>query len=158
MHNWEENGSTMKRILAIALLILGCLQAHAHDIDKEMAAFTAAYATKDASSSQARAAKLLVEQAQALYRYSDNDQVLRIRTLTNQGLTAAGERPASLTHELKRLEAAVATPKTTDPAKIAEARKLLGQARAEKSAYDAIEKAVFENFEQAMRLLLETEK
>lgn len=143
----------MKRILAIALLALGCVQAHAHDIDKEMAAFAAAYATKDPSSGQAKAAKLLVEQAQALYRYSDNDQVLRIRALTNKGLTAAGEQPASLTHELKRLEAAVANPKAADPAKIAAARKFLEQAKAERAAYDALEETVFENFKQAMALL-----
>lgn len=144
----------MKRMLVITLLAFGCAQkAHAHDIDEEMAAFASVYASKDPSSTEARAAKLLVEQAQAFFQYADNDQVLHIRSLTNKGLAAAGESPASLSNELKRLEAAVANPKTADAAKIAEAKRFLEEAKSEKAANDVLEKAVFDNFEQAMKLL-----
>jgi hypothetical protein len=145
---------TMKHMFAIALIALGWMQsAHAHDIDKELAAFATVYASKDPGSTEARAAKLLVEQAQAFFQYSDKDQVLHIRSLTNKGLAAIGEPTASLANELKRLEAAVAKPKTSDPAKIAEARRLLEEAKSEKAAYDLIEKAVFSNLKQAMQLL-----
>ncbi len=144
----------MKLVLAITLIALGSVQpAHAHDIDKELSAFASVYASKDSSSTEARAAKLLVEQAQAFFQYADNDQVLHIRSLTNKGLAAAGEPPASLSNELKRLEAAVANPKTTSPAKIAEAKRFLEEAKSEKAASDALEKAVFDNFKQAMKLL-----
>lgn len=146
----------MKRFLApcaiAAFAVLGAT-AHAHDIDKELATFAKAYATKDPNSAEAKAAKLLVERAQAYFQYSDNAQLLRIRSLTNNGLKSVGEQPAFLASEIKRLEAAVANPKTTDPEKIGQAKKFLEQAKAEKAAYDALDASVADNFKEAMKLL-----
>ena len=45
---------------------------------------------------------------------ADIKMLLRIRSLTNAGLREVGEQPAFLTSEIKRLEAAIANPKTTD--------------------------------------------
>jgi DNA-binding GntR family transcriptional regulator len=146
----------MKRFLACATIAAAATlatTAGAHDIEQELAAFAKAYATKDPSTSEARAAKLLVERAQAYFQYSDSAQLLRIRSLTNNGLKAAGEQPAFLASEIKRLEAAVASPKTNDPEKIAQAKKFLEQAKAEKAAYDVLDASVADNFKESMKLL-----
>jgi hypothetical protein len=79
--------------------------------------------------------------------------LLRIRSLTNAGLKELGEQPAFLSSEYKRLEAAIANPKTNDPAKIAKAKEIFSQLNHEKPVYEALEAEAVENMKQALQLL-----
>ena len=79
--------------------------------------------------------------------------LLRIRSLTNSALRELGEQPAFLTSEMKRVEVALAAPKTTDPAKLAKAKELYQTLLAEKPAYDALETEGVDSMKQALKLI-----
>lgn len=143
----------MKKIIAATVLGLGTLTAWAHSIDEDIAKFEKVYATKDATSNEAREAKAMVERARAYYAHSDTVQLLRIRGLLNDGFKAVGAQPAFLGSEIKRLEEAIASQKVNEAAKIDAAKKLLQQAKAEKAAYDVLHDAVGEQLKQAMKLI-----
>ena len=84
---------------------------------------------------------------------ADIKMLLRIRSMTNSALRDLGEQPASLSSELKRVEAALANPKTTDAAKIAKAKATYQMLQAEKPAYDALENEGVESMKQALKLI-----
>jgi hypothetical protein len=135
---------------------LGCLStwaAAAHDFSADIAKFNAVAASRKADSEQAVAAKLALERAQAEIEQADVKMLLRIRGLTNAGLKALGEQPAFLGSEIKRLETALASSKTSDPAKLAEAREALARLHVEKKVYDALENSALEQMKRATQLI-----
>lgn len=138
------------------ILMLGCVgafSAAAHDFSTDIARFNAAAATKKADSEQAITARLALERAQAEIEQADVKMLLRIRSLTNAGLKALGEQPAFLGSEIKRLEAALANPKTNDPARLAEARDALARLQVEKKVYDTLEGSAVEQMKRAFQAL-----
>ena len=143
----------MKNMMAAAVFGLASMAALAHNIDADITKFEKINATKDPNSKEAREAKVLIEQARAVYFHSDTVQLLRIRALLNDGFKFVGAQPAFLGSEIKRLEDAIASPKTSDPAMTDAARKLLLQAKAEKAAYDVLHDSVGEKIDQAMKLI-----
>lgn len=84
---------------------------------------------------------------------ADIKMLLRIRSLTNAGLRELGEQPALLSSEYKRLEAALANPKTSDPAKVARAREIFAQLSHEKPVYEALETEAVDHMKQALKLI-----
>ena len=84
---------------------------------------------------------------------ADVNMLLRIWGLTNAALRDLGEQPASLTSEMKRVEIALANPKTTDSAKIATARAAYQTLLAEKPTYDGLENEGVESMTQALKLI-----
>ena len=135
----------MKNMMAAAVFGLASMAALAHNIDADITKFEKIHATKDPNSKEAREAKV--------YFHSDTVQLLRIRALLNDGFKFVGAQPAFLGSEIKRLEDAIASPKTSDPAMTDAARKLLLQAKAEKAAYDVLHDSVGEKIDQAMKLI-----
>jgi hypothetical protein len=135
---------------------MGCLVALAaegHDFTADIAKFNAVAASRKPDSEQAVAAKLALERAQAEIEQADVRMLLRIRALTNAGLKALGEQPAFLGSEIKRLETALASPKTSDPAKLAEARDALARLQVEKKVYDTLENSAVEQMKHAAQLI-----
>lgn len=143
----------MKKVIAAAVLSLGAVAASAHSIEEDIAKFEKIHATKDTTGDEAKEAKVLIERARAAYYHSDTVQLLRIRALLNDGFKAVGAQPSFLGSEIKRLEDAIAAPKSNDPAKIEAAKKLLQQAKAEKAAYDVLHDSVGEQIKHAMKLV-----
>jgi len=99
------------------------------------------------------AAVIALERAQGEIEQADVRMLLRIRTMTNNALKALGDQPAFLGSEIKRLEAAMANPKTNDPAKIAEAKAIYARLVVEKKAYDALDKSAGEQMNTALKLV-----
>jgi hypothetical protein len=139
-------------VLALTALVLA-LPASAHDFSADIGKFNTISATRKPDSEQALAAKLAFERAQAEMEQSDVKMLLRIRSMTNAGLRALGEQPALLTSEYKRLEAALAHPKTNDPAKIAAARESFARLSAEMKVYADLENMAVDQMKQALRLI-----
>lgn len=125
----------------------------AHDLNDEIAQFNQMYATKNLESNEAKAAKVLFERSQGLYLQAEEKILLKVRSLTNNAFKELGEQPAFLTSELKRLDAAIAAAKTTDPAKLAKAKQFAALAKAEKAAYDTVDKDSSDDMKQALKLL-----
>jgi len=138
-------------VLPIALALAG--SASAHDFSAELAKFQRVAAAKKADSKEAIQARVALERAQAQLDQADVKMLLRIRSLTNTALRELGEQPAFLSSEHKRLEAALANPKTKDPQKIAKAREIFAQLAYEKPVYDALESEATESMTQALRLI-----
>jgi hypothetical protein len=139
-------------LFPLLLLALAC-GAQAHDFGPDLARFQQVAATKKLDSKEAIQARLALERAQGQMDQADIKLLLRIRSLTNAGLRELGEQPAFLSSEYKRLEAALASPKTNDPAKIARAREIFAQLSHEKPVYEALEAEAVENLKQAMQLI-----
>jgi hypothetical protein len=127
--------------------------AQAHDFTADIAKFNQVAATKKLDSPEAIQARLALERSQGQMDQADVKLLLRIRSLTNAGLREVGEQPAFLTSEIKRLEAAIAAPKTNDPAKIAKAKEILATLKFEKPVYDALENEGVESMKQALKLI-----
>jgi hypothetical protein len=142
----------MRGVIA-AVGCLGAMGASAHDFTSDIAKFNAVAATRKADSEQAVAAKLALERAQAEIEQADVKMLLRIRALTNSGLKALGEQPAFLSSEIKRLETALASPKTSDPAKLAEARDALARLQVEKKVYESLENSAVDQMKRAAQLI-----
>lgn len=142
-----------KNILAISVLATMAFTAQAHDFDAETAKFKMMSATKKMDSAEGIQASLAFENALAQYNYGDTTVLLRIRSLTNKALSALGEQPAFLSSEIKRLEAALAAPKTTDAAKIATAKEYLTILKGTKPVYDALETESVDNMKRALALV-----
>ena len=141
------------RIAVIAgVLALGA-SAQAHDFGPDIAKYQQVAATRRLDSKEAIQARLALERAQGQMDQADIKMLLRIRSLTNAGLRELGEQPAFLSSEYKRLEAALANPKTNDPAKIAKAREIFAQLNHEKPVYEALETEAVENMKQALKLM-----
>ena len=135
-----------------AVLVLGSA-AQAHDFSPDIAKYQQVAATKKLDSKEAIQARLALERAQGQMDQADVKMLLRIRSLTNAGLRELGDQPAFLSSEYKRLEAALASPKTNDPAKVAKAREILAQLNHEKPVYEALETEAVENMKQALKLI-----
>lgn len=135
-----------------ALLALGTA-AQAHDFSPDIARFQQVAATRKLDSKEAIQARLALERAQGQMDQADIKILLRIRSLTNAGLRELGEQPAFVSSEYKRLEAALANPKTNDPAKIAKAREIFATLNHEKPVYEALETEAVENMKQALKLM-----
>jgi len=141
------------RVAVIAAVLLLGSAAQAHDFSSDIAKFQQVAATKKLDSKDAIQARLALERAQGQMDQADVKLLLRIRSLTNAGLRELGEQPAFLSSEYKRLEAALANPKTNDPAKIAKAREIFAQLNHEKPVYEALEIEAVENMKQALKLI-----
>lgn len=127
--------------------------AQAHDFGPDIAKFQQLSAGKKLDSKEAIQARLALERAQGQMDQADIKLLLRVRSLTNAGLRELGEQPAFLSSEYKRLEAALANPKTTDPAKLAKAREIFEQLSYEKPVYEALETEAVESMKQALKLI-----
>ncbi len=142
----------VRSIILSGLLVLSVV-AEAHDFGPDIAKFQQTAASKKLDSKEAIQARLALERAQGQMDQADIKMLLRIRSLTNAGLRELGEQPAFLSSEFKRLEAALATPKTTDPAKLAKAREIFATLNYEKPVYEALETEAVENMKQALKLI-----
>lgn len=127
--------------------------AQAHDFGPDIARFQQLAATRRLDSKEAIQARLAMERAQGQMDQADVKMLLRIRSLTNAGLRELGEQPAFLSSEYRRLEAALANPRTTDPARLARAREIFGQLAHERPVYEALETEAVENMKQALQLI-----
>lgn len=127
--------------------------AQAHDFGPDIARFQQLAATRRLDSKEAIQARLAMERAQGQMDQADVKMLLRIRSLTNAGLRELGEQPAFLSSEYKRLEAALANPRTTDPARLARAREIFAQLAHERPVYEALETEAVENMKQALQLI-----
>jgi hypothetical protein len=141
------------RTLLVALLLLTAAGARAHDFSPDLARYQQLAAGKKLDSKEAIQARLALERAQGQMDQADVRMLLRIRSLTNAGLKELGEQPAFLSSEYKRLEAALANPKTSDPARLAKAREIFAQLSHEKPVYEALETEAVENMKQALKLI-----
>ena len=140
--------------LAIVATCFGVQSAAiAHDFSTEIAQFNKTAATKKLDSKEAIAARLALERQYGILDQADVKMLLRIRSMTNAAFKELGEQPAFLTSELKRLEVALANPKTTDAAKVAKARELHQSLIAEKAVYDALDAEAGEHMKQALKLI-----
>lgn len=142
-----------KTLLACSASLIVSLPAFAHDFTEDIAKYNQVAATKKLDSKEAVAARVALERSQGIMDQADIKMLLRIRSLTNSALRDLGEQPAFLSSELKRVEAALANPKTTDAAKIAKARATFQTLMAEKPAYDALENEGVESMKQAIKLI-----
>lgn len=141
------------RIAVVAAVLAIGTAAQAHDFSPDIAKFQQAAATRKLDSKEAIQARLALERALGVIDQADIKMLLRIRSLTNTGLRELGEQPAFLASEIKRLEAALANPKTTDAAKIGKARDILATLSYEKPVYEAMEKEAEESMRQALKLI-----
>ena len=142
------------RIAVIAAaLVLGMASAQAHDFGPDITKYQQVAASKKLDSKEAIQARLALERAQGQMDQADIKMLLRIRSLTNAGLRELGEQPAFVSSEVKRLEAALAQPKTSDPAKIAKAREIFAQLAHEKPVYEALENEAVDSMKQALKLI-----
>ena len=127
--------------------------ASAHDFSAEIAQFNKAAATKKIDSKESIAARIALERSYGVLDQADVKMLLRIRSLTNSAFRELGEQPAFLTSELKRLEMALANPKTNDAAKLAKARDMYQTLMADKAVYDALDSEAGEHMKQALKLI-----
>lgn len=139
--------------VVIAASSLAITHVQAHDFTSEIAKFRATAEKKNMDSPDGVAAIIALERAQGEIEQADVRMLLRIRSMTNNALKALGDQPAFLTSEIKRLEAAMANPKTTDSAKIAEAKAIYSRLVVEKKAYDALDKSAGDQMNTALKLV-----
>lgn len=143
----------MKSAFSLLLSTLLVVPAMAHDFTEDIAKYNQTAATKKLDSKEAIAARVALERSQGIMDQADIKMLLRIRSLTNSALRDLGEQPGFLSSELKRVEAALANPKTTDAAKLAKARATYQILMAEKPAYDALENEGVDSMKQALKLI-----
>lgn len=141
------------RIAVVAVVLVLGSAAQAHDFSPDIAKYQQVAAAKKLDSKEAIQARLALERAQGQMDQADVKMLLRIRSLTNAGLRELGEQPAFLSSEYKRLEAALANPKTNDPTKLAKAREIFAQLNHEKPVYEALETEAVEHMKQALKLI-----
>lgn len=139
-----------KTFIAIALAT-AATAAFAHDFTQENAKFQGVAATKDMTSPVGVEARVALERANAEIEQGDVRMLLKIRSMTNDAFKAVGGQPAFLASEIKRLEDAIANPK--DPSGVAKAKEILVRIKAEKAAYDVIDKSAGENMKKALELI-----
>ncbi len=143
----------LNALMTAAMMACAIAPAFAHDFTEDIAKYNQTAATKKLDSKEAIAARVALERSQGIMDQADIKMLLRIRSLTNSALRDLGEQPAFLSSELKRVEAALANPKTTDAAKLAKARATYQTLMAEKPAYDALENEGVDSMKQALKLI-----
>jgi hypothetical protein len=141
-------------LLSAWVCVVGLVHgAYAHDFTKEIAKFQQVAATKNMDSTDGVAALVAFERSAAEIEQADVRMLLRIRSMTNNAFKALGEQPAFLSSEIKRLEAALANPKTNDTTKIAEAKAIYAKLLVEKKAYDQLDKSAGDQMNLALKLV-----
>jgi hypothetical protein len=141
----------MRNIVIALALASAATAAFAHDFTQENAKFQSVAASKDMSSPTGVEARVALERANAEIEQGDVRMLLKIRSMTNDAFKAVGGQPAFLGSEIKRLEDAIANPK--DPSGVAKAKDMLVRIKAEKAAYDVIDKSAGENMKKALELI-----
>jgi hypothetical protein len=141
----------MRKIIIALALASVATAAFAHDFTQENAKFQSVAASKDMSSPMGVEARVALERANAEIEQGDVRMLLKIRSMTNDAFKTVGGQPAFLTSEIKRLEDAIANPK--DPSGVAKAKEMLVRIKAEKAAYDVIDKSAGENMKKALELI-----
>jgi hypothetical protein len=141
----------MRKIVIALALASAATAAFAHDFTQENAKFQSVAAFKDMNSPIGVEARVALERANAEIEQGDVRMLLKIRSMTNDAFKAVGGQPAFLTSEIKRLEDAIANPK--DPSGVAKAKEMLVRIKAEKAAYDVIDKSAGENMKKALELI-----
>ncbi len=141
----------MRMALVLSGMVFCLGAAYAHDFTKENAKFQEVAAAKDMTSPLGVEARVALERANAEIEQGDVRMLLKIRSMTNDAFKVIGGQPAFLTSEIKRLEEAIANPK--DATGVAKAKELLGRIRAEKAAYDVIDKSAGDNMKKALDLI-----
>jgi hypothetical protein len=141
----------MRRTVIALALASAATAALAHDFTQENAKFQSVAATKDMNSPTGVEARVALERANAEIEQGDVRMLLKIRSMTNDAFKAIGGQPAFLGSEIKRLEDAIANPK--DPSGVAKAKEMLVRIKAEKAAYDVIDKSAGENMKKALELI-----
>lgn len=139
-----------KTVIALALASMATA-ALAHDFTQENAKFQSVAATRDMNSPTGVEARVALERANAEIEQGDVRMLLKIRSMTNDAFKVIGGQPAFLGSEIKRLEDAIANPK--DPSGVAKAKEMLVRIKAEKAAYDVIDKSAGENMKKALELI-----
>eukprot|EP01036_Dinobryon_divergens_P058187 gene58187-77645_t len=139
-----------RTILALAVACVATAT-FAHDFTQENAKFQGVAATRDMNSPAGVEARVALERANAEIEQGDVRMLLKIRSMTNDAFKAVGGQPAFLTSEIKRLEEVIANPK--DASGVAKAKDLLVRIKAEKAAYDVIDKSAGENMKRALELI-----
>ena len=140
-------------VAALPVVLAMSFAAQAHDFTVEIAQYNKTAATKKLDSAEAIQAKIALERSYGVLEQADVRMLTRIRSMTNDAFKELGEQPAFLTSEIKRLEAALASPKTTDTAKIAKARAMLAIIKNEKAAYDALDNEAGDSMKMALKLI-----
>jgi hypothetical protein len=148
----KETYMSVRFVFFASLLALAPM-AHSHDFSPDIAKYQQMAATKKLDSKEAIQARLALERAQGQMDQADIKMLLRFRSLTNAGLRELGEQPAFLSSEYKRLEAALAKPKTADATKLAKARDIFAQLSHEKPVYEALEEEAVGNMKNALKLM-----
>ncbi len=141
----------MRMAMVVSAMVFCLGAAYAHDFTKENAKFQEVAAAKDMTSPLGVEARVALERANAEIEQGDVRMLLKIRSMTNDALKAIGGQPAFLTSEIKRLEEAIVNPK--DATGVAKAQALLVQIKAEKAAYDVIDKSAGDNMKKALDLI-----
>jgi hypothetical protein len=141
----------MRKIVIALALASAATVAFAHDFTQENAKFQSVAASKDMNSPMGVEARVALERANAEIEQGDVRMLLKIRSMTNDAFKAVGGQPAFLTSEIKRLEDAIANPK--DPSGVAKAKEMLVRIKAEKAAYDIIDKSAGENMKKALEMI-----
>ena len=139
-----------RSIFAVALFA-SCTGAFAHDLTADIAKFNQISAGKKADSKEVVHARADVQRAQALMEQSEAKMLLEIRHLTNAGLKELGEPTSSLPNEIKRLETALANPKTSDRARIDKARQILSAVKEQLMVYDVVNGEAMDSMRQALK-------
>jgi hypothetical protein len=147
------NASIRRMLCTLSFLLLTHLGAMAHDFTADIAQYNKVASTKKLDSKEAIAARVALERSQGIMDQADIKMLLKLRSTMNATLRELGEQPAFLSSEMKRIEAAMASPKTTDPAKLAKARELYQALQAEMPAYSALENEGVDSMKQALKLI-----
>jgi hypothetical protein len=141
----------MRKIIIALALASAATVAFAHDFTQENAKFQSVAASKDMNSPSGVEARVALERANAEIEQGDVRMLLKIRSMTNDAFKAIGGQPAFLGSEIKRLEDAIANPK--DASGVAKAKEMLVRIKAEKAAYDVIDKSAGDNMKKALELI-----
>jgi hypothetical protein len=141
----------MRKIIIALALTSAATAAFAHDFTQENAKFQSVAASKDMNSPIGVEARVALERANAEIEQGDVRMLLKIRSMTNDAFKAIGGQPAFLGSEIKRLEDAIANP--ADSSGVAKAKDMLLRIKAEKAAYDVIDKSAGENMKKALELI-----
>lgn len=147
------NSSIRYILCALSLLLLPHLGAQAHDFTADITQFNKIAATKKLDSKEAIAARVAIERSQGIMDQADIKMLLKLRSTMNAALRELGEQPAFLSSEMKRIEIALANPKTIDASKLARARELYQTLQAEMTAYSALENEGVDSMKQALKLI-----
>lgn len=143
----------IRKTIAVSLLAVAAGAAIAHDLTADIARFNQIASSKKTDSKDAIEARASVQRAQALMEQSEAKMLLAIRHLTNAGFKELGEQSATLPSEIKRLEAALAQPKTNERARIEKARQILTTVKEELMVYEIVNAEAMDSMRRALKTI-----